>query len=1123
MATGGRMEQSQLLSAIGDMGKRIPVVKLERVEDLYPTFHKVAQKPVVPSYKIDKVKKKQGVVKISKDVKKIVTDGCVGAMFPDSSKDESRSVAVSSSEPPKKQHKLEEEPEQSTSGLPGSSVPDKLRATEERKSVDENLVEKVEVVNVDCDPTALTFSRTDDPPTDPLSTENNGLRVKTQAYLTNNTCGVFPQSFNEIGDNKVNPPAFWERNRPQTESLPFPNVSGGGIRMPTYSENLEPRLDNRQLAFSSNSLAYSRDNRPGISPPTYSGVIRPHLNNTSGMNPPLFPGPSINPSTYPGHSDSGINTQSYSGNNRHEISSLSYSGYDRQVCSGSNQTTLNSLAYIANNRSVLSPIYYGDNGHGLTPQTFSGSNTTRVNTPSYSGNNGPGITSQTYSGSNESGVNTLAYSGNSGHAINSSTYCGNKGRGINTLTYTGSSGVGMNSQTYAQGSGSSYSGDSVLGMNSHAFRANSRPAVDPSNYSANSGTTMSSPGYAVSSGSAVNTSGYSSSSGSGINSVTREIGYTGNSSFTGNEMTQQYQVLQNYCANGDSGIDNTSCQDTWSNDYITLNSLPTNGYQLADCTQDFSFMFTCQVCGNMVTVADELVKHWRQHNGVDSLTCTACYVSFTDVLFLQAHWKAIHMGGVCSDSGVVLRNDQKIAPQLVCEACGFAFSQFTSLEQHVMSTHVNHRDSVSWRSSNMGDALYGIGNTNNVISNKNPQSVPIMNNHALTKQTTLQNSIVRSDDQDHSIIQLENSMHSMIKQSTVVNATESDDEMSDDGSRHGMNIETLESSSGMQTNTMKSEADDVEEDSSLADSENQNGKLLKCNICGSKSYGVNELMKHWRIHIGANSMTCTLCKKTFSDLPFLQAHWRRSHMQGNSVPNSVSRSHLLQNEPSYLCETCGYAFSDLLLLEQHLISTHVVPGSTDGPPMRTLVETRHKQLGSVNKIRSFNCASPKIQLLDQGTKEASDKQKEVSVKTKCVSLGVKRTKNRDGCLVCGETSQDMIKHLVTHTGVLSLQCCLCGKDFVDVPFLQAHWRATHMNGEVRHTNNGIYVGSYKENISGKEKLLCETCGCYVPKFSALEKHIILAHTVIRPPYECKCDDVFASEDELKTHISTCNW
>jgi len=542
------------------------------------------------------------------------------------------------------------------------------------------------------------------------------------------------------------------------------------------------------------------------------------------------------------------------------------------------------------------------------------------------------------------------------------------------------------------------------------------------------------------------------------------------------------------------------------------------------------------VCGSVSAVADELIRHWRLHTGVDSLTCTVCYISFADVLFLQAHWKATHMGGVCSDSGVVLRSEPEFLPQLVCEACGFAFVQFSALEQHVMSTHIPityHKGSVSWRSGNSEGSLCSVNNMqqNNVISSKSSQDILLLKNHSLTKQfTVLKSNIIESGGHDHSVAEMGSNVaeHSMIRLPAAVmnNVTETGDESGD--------VERdrdCPSSVDRKTDSVSG----------------QNGKLFKCKVCGSNSYDMNELLKHWRIHIGANSLTCTICKKTFSDLPFLQAHWRRSHMQGNPDPTSLSRNYLLHSESSFICETCGYAFPDFPVLEQHLLSTHVVAGSTHVPlksrnytDNTQTVSHMHKQNVTIDKTKSLDLITLKIQVMNHCKKKDSVKQSETKgrkesrdiavmeentkkVVNKYSDLGSKRTKNPDGCLVCGETSDDIIKHLVTHTGVLSLECCLCGKDFVDVPFLQAHWRATHMNGEVRHTNNCIYVGNYKENVSCKQNLLCETCGCYVPQFSALEKHIILTHTVIQPPYECKCDDVFSSEDELKRHILTCSW
>ncbi|KDR17946.1 hypothetical protein L798_08161 [Zootermopsis nevadensis] len=609
--------------------------------------------------------------------------------------------------------------------------------------------------------------------------------------------------------------------------------------------------------------------------------------------------------------------------------------------------------------------------------------------------------------------------------------------------------------------------------------------------------------------------------------------------FGRSEVSQQYEILQSYCEENESGTSNMTCQETtWSNDYVTLNSLPTNGYEILDCSQDFSYLFSCLVCGSVSAVVDELVKHWRLHTGVDSLTCTVCSVSFTDVLFLQAHWKATHMGGICSDSGVVLRNEPEFLPQLVCEACGFAFVQFSSLEQHVMSTHVLTcpRDGI-FRSINTVGSLYSVTNTqqNNIISSRSVQDSPVLNNHSLTKQFTgLKNNLVGSGGDGHSVADFINNVmetnvseHFMARNSASVvnNVTETGDE------------------SEVEREDLPSSMDNTKSES-ISD---QNGKVLTCKVCESNSGDVNDLIKHWRIHIGANSMTCTICKKTFSDLPFLQAHWRRSHMQGNPVPVSVSKNYLLHSESSFICDACGYAFPDFAVLEQHLLSTHVFGGLTHVPlksrncadNRKTTSQVRNQNV-MINKTKSLDLITLKIQVMNHCKKKGTEKKPETEghkesqdilvmeeskkkVNNKYSDSGSKRTKNPDWCLVCGETSNDMIKHLVTHTGVLSLECCLCGKDFVDIPFLQAHWRATHMNGDTCYTNNCIYVGNYKENVSCKQKLLCETCGCYVPQISALEKHIILTHTVIKPPYECKCDDVFSSQDELKSHILTCSW
>jgi hypothetical protein len=47
MASGGKKEWTQILIALDGMNKRIPVVRLERVETLYSTSKKATRKSVV--------------------------------------------------------------------------------------------------------------------------------------------------------------------------------------------------------------------------------------------------------------------------------------------------------------------------------------------------------------------------------------------------------------------------------------------------------------------------------------------------------------------------------------------------------------------------------------------------------------------------------------------------------------------------------------------------------------------------------------------------------------------------------------------------------------------------------------------------------------------------------------------------------------------------------------------------------------------------------------------------------------------------------------------------------------------------------------------------------------------
>ncbi|PSN56453.1 hypothetical protein C0J52_08362 [Blattella germanica] len=1165
-----------LQAALADIGVRIPVVKLERVDKLLTPFQKSALQVLSEKIKnkgLEKERKasstkntsrnletsflklretkkvvkregqnrnkrenNQGSSLIKKQVKNTL-DSRSREMFPEiSGKD------ISPAEPPKKQHKLHE-----------GTIQNKQVINEKISPSRKNLSQQT-CTEVMCDSTpSPSFSV--NAGSDPAPNSN-----PSQTYLGNTACATGFMQLRKESAQKDASAGSWENGRSTLNSLSFSNTNVSGVQTSTYSTNAGSVLNagmvlgnigtpvnsnpfsvNIRPSFagqgpSATTLAYAGNNGQRLNP-IYSDISRPIINALPCprgpiLNSPSFPGntgPGINIVTYPSN-NSGMNPTPFSGNSVQGIHSMPYAGYSNiPVCTGNNVTGMNSQTYSGNVRAALNPNYPGNNAQGMNSMAYSGNIR-----PVYYASNVSGVASQPYSGN---APNSSAYSGNSATTYNNSP-------GINSLSYTVNTASGLTPQPH--------SGNSGLGMNTVSYPSNNAVAkLSTVNYCAPKGTDLNTLSYPGNNTVNMNTSAYSGTSNSGTSLVfagssmtspdysanTSAASYSGNnvvpanqasSSFPGNVIGQQYEVLQNYCENGSTGINTTSCPDTaWSNDYITLNNISTNGYQVAGCSLDFSFMYSCQICGTIMPMVNDMIKHWRIHNGVESLTCTSCYVSFTDVLFLQAHWKAIHMGGICTDPGVILRSDQKVSSDFTCEACGFAFSQFASLEQHVISTHVNNtqqqRDNVSWKGT-----MYGIDNTqqNHVINNKSLQNIPLTSDHSMT------NALMGTSGQEQSMIEHQNVLDEGIMGNKLGSISETEEALDSK-----VKIEVVD-------NRIEDKMSPSSDDSSSSETE----KPFKCKVCDSFASSLEEILEHWRIHIGADTSTCSMCKKTFSDLPFLQAHWRRSHMNAFQISSLVTRNSLLPDDSSSLtCDACGYAFPDFPELEQHMMSSHVFSGHPQ-VPLRSRNSADNIQKFSLTQLQNVSTSrtiSNKSEIMNHCKKkdapselvrkvvndkieikkkdEQSDAKREEMRRKVNRSAFIKSTVSSDGCLVCGEIPSDMIKHLVTHTGLSTLECCLCGKDFVDVPFLQAHWRATHMNGEVRHTNHGIYVGNYKENVSYTGKFLCETCGCYVPQFSALEKHIVLTHTIIEPPYVCKCGHRFSSEDELKRHISTCSW
>jgi hypothetical protein len=510
------------------------------------------------------------------------SNDCGTSVFSDSYNEECQVDISISSEPPKKHYKLGKETAECDSLLSRASVPKQLSVViEEGKTTDKNsvpqncVIVKSEVVTIECDSNALlTFPRNDECAVGPLSLlESKRPVIKSETDSGNDDCELYLKTYEGKNDSKLNSSVFWERKRPGTEALVFSGTSGTEINMPTFSGNDVQTSGNIKSRIDEHRFFYTENNGSGINPLSCSGINRPHRNlhvyggsTESGISPSVYSGPGINQSAYVGNSGSGINSPAYTGNSGHGINTASYPmynrpGYTQPVCSGNNGLGINYLAFSGSDKSEINPSYSGNNGVGInsltysgsrsimiprtycgnngpaiTPQTYSG-NGSRVNLLSYSGNNGPGINAQTYSGNNESGMNTVMYSSNSGPTINSS-YCGSKGLypvntrdELNSPTYTGNNISGINSPSCSRNSG--------LKINSPAYPGNNGPTVNSSAYSRNDGTGINSPTY-------------SGNNGSGVN----QMRFLRDRSFGWSEVAQQYEILQSYCDDSESGTNN---------------------------------------------------------------------------------------------------------------------------------------------------------------------------------------------------------------------------------------------------------------------------------------------------------------------------------------------------------------------------------------------------------------------------------------------------------------------------------------------------------------------------------------------------------------------------------------
>lgn len=263
--------------------------------------------------------------------------------------------------------------------------------------------------------------------------------------------------------------------------------------------------------------------------------------------------------------------------------------------------------------------------------------------------------------------------------------------------------------------------------------------------------------------------------------------------------------------------------------------------------------------------------------------------------------------------------------------------------------------------------------------------------------------------------------------------------------------------------------------SSLArhmETHNENRKYtVICEVCKKGFYEKGNYLRHILRHKREAIHKCDHCSKTFYELSILCSHLQKAHSiepipcqqcDKKFVLKSQLETHIKKhnNNFDHVCSQCGKGYFLLRRLEEHLLThekTYLCP----------ICHKIYKNHSSLNKHNIRYHKSPH---------------------------------ERQVCQVCGKTVLHMKAHMLIHNGARLFDCHDCKKSFIHRSDLVAHCKRKHCKEP--------QVLPYLCNICGKRKL----------SNTALEQHVIHAHTTEKTQKCTLCPKVFKTDNALKSHV-----
>ncbi|XP_024143495.1 zinc finger protein ZFMSA12A [Oryzias melastigma] len=271
-------------------------------------------------------------------------------------------------------------------------------------------------------------------------------------------------------------------------------------------------------------------------------------------------------------------------------------------------------------------------------------------------------------------------------------------------------------------------------------------------------------------------------------------------------------------------------------------------------------------------------------------------------------------------------------------------------------------------------------------------------------------------------------------------------------------------------------------------------KKRACKVCGFWYRSLGSLIKHAWTHMNEPQRVCGVCGDTFESTEGFQEHLRTY-------------------DEVYKCEECGKIFVNIYTFRRHLVM------HSENVDIRC--DVCEKKFGSkaALNLHSWNHVEDRPHKCDLCEKSFGLKS----------LLQAHRKNHENKCHVCEKsfsTSQNLFRHLMSHSENGNFVCDVCGKRLKNLFTLNSH-KQLHMTRERSFLCHICCKAFYcnrtlKTHLmihSSERPFVCQDCGKSFLAKGDLKNHQRV-HTGERP-YVCShCGQRFKNKTNLKQHVRT---